>query len=763
VCWLFSGMSADAVSAQAPLGGNVATHSNNKACKLGELVLAAESGYVPCDLSKNLNTEQIFPCMYTLGDIMGQYDVTDANLELPDNFRSIYQVAPESPPSTITNQRGADIFTQKVAYGSRKDSASHGGSLYVCHPQYNNLPYLTENDIIVERPNIACAIPQHGVPSALIRDCVCGILAKTYSMGDRQEHVVKIIRIIPEIKDGHSTLALPLHCFVTELGDDALRTGDVLSIGTMTESATKTLPTVYFASDPSAAAMHATTPSLPGQYYICGAQADPDNVLSVNKKNPHILDGIVVPLGQTWNPDRAADDCCNYVRPHARVIALHGTNASEARLAFIEGDSASATGGGMISELWPSLPAACKFVHSDAPHDFPVQNDANEYPCTLMPVAPAGATQLVQVFHKVYSKTRGWMLVLVSTQSRACTTVSNTLCAVDTTDSTSAAYDWQIEHVRAVSRVQDAVNNYNIPNDAHMWQMGDLLFGGARGVGKCAQRCPSSGEYNNIQGTIKWKPRVPYAPGNGLPFWLYTVFSVGESLACKFYNCDESAFLEEHAAQYADDIPNPDGHHPITFFEGTSITAFVPLRSLPGAGDSKTRAHTRMHTEHGRKSHVRTYGTPVAITGQHSDAFSAKKHAYAQTHRPPAQAPTAASRFLLSVGSSVSPDSEQVSVQNRTQNSAMTRKITSIDNNEKVTAVVCPSDTGPGISCHMLVVQKEVNIDTFCLQETRFMWDEASLIRTQLLSASSAATSDIIITSIARAQFHSKCAYSATR
>jgi len=92
----------------------------------------------------------------------------------------------------------------------------------------------------------------------------------------------------------------------------ALRTGDVLSIGTMTESATKTLPTVYFASDPSAAAMHATTPSLPGQYDICGAQPDPDNVLSVNKKNPHILDGIVVPLGQTWNPDKATNDCCNY-------------------------------------------------------------------------------------------------------------------------------------------------------------------------------------------------------------------------------------------------------------------------------------------------------------------------------------------------------------------------------------------------------------------------------------------------------------------
>jgi len=40
---------------------------------------------------------------------------------------------------------------------------------------------------------------------------------------------------------------------------------------------------------------------------------------------------------------------------------------------------------------------------------------------------------------------------------------------------------------------------------------------------------------------------------------------------------------------------------------------------------------------------------------------------------------------------------------------------------------------------------------------------KTSLIRRQLLTASSAATSDIVITSIARAQFHSKCAFTATR
>jgi len=54
------------------------------------------------------------------------------------------------------------------------------------------------------------------------------------------------------------------------------------------------------------------------------------------------------------------------------------------------------------------------------------------------------------------------------------------------------------------------------------------------------------------------------------------VFSVGESLACTFYNCDEAVFASQHATKYIDDIPNPDRQHPLTFFEGTSMAAFIP-------------------------------------------------------------------------------------------------------------------------------------------------------------------------------------------
>ena len=39
-------------------------------------------------------------------------------------------------------------------------------------------------------------------------------------------------------------------------------------------------------------------------------------------------------------------------------------------------------------------------------------------------------------------------------------------------------YNWRVRHVRTASATQDFTNNYNIPNNAHMWELGELMFGG---------------------------------------------------------------------------------------------------------------------------------------------------------------------------------------------------------------------------------------------------------------------------------------------
>jgi len=96
---------------------------------------------------------------------------------------------------------------------------------------------------------------------------------------------------------------------------------------------------------------------------------------------------------------------------------------------------------------------------------------------------------------------------------------------------------------------------------------------------------------------------------------------------------------------------------------------------------------------------------------------------------------------------------------------AMNREITSIDSNERVTAVVCAQkpQRRSVVTCHMLVIQKELGFDVFCLDESSFMQQIAPEIRMHVLNASSSAISDIVITSVARAQYKSKCASKTAR
>ena len=200
--------------------------------------------------------------------------------------------------------------------------------------------------------------------------------------------------------------------------------------------------------------------------------------------------------------------------------------------------------------------------------------DLNVYPCEApyrnnIVYSPRMATNVYgrkTFLDRVYVKKRGWIIVLFT---------SNDGCKFTTCAKGSYLRDWQVEHLRTASVYTTFSYNYNVPNDPYLWEIGDLIFGGNQGVGSCAERCPSSGEYDNIKGTIKWKPQFQAAVGQ--QYWLYTTFSVGESLACKFFNCDEAAF-EVEKFKYRDEIPNPDGLHPLSFFEGTSMVGFVPQK-----------------------------------------------------------------------------------------------------------------------------------------------------------------------------------------
>jgi len=158
-------------------------------------------------------------------------------------------------------------------------------------------------------------------------------------------------------------------------------------------------------------------------------------------------------------------------------------------------------------------------------------NDTNTYPCspgitsdTLVPPA----ANAVFIFDRVYVEKRGWVVVLFLSTLRTC---AQPPCAPAGANAPHA-YDWQVQHVRTASTAQDSTNNYNVPNDAHMWELGELMFGGVAGVGVCAKRCPLSTEYDNVRGTIKWKPKLTLPVVSGLQqqsaepsqYWLYSVF-----------------------------------------------------------------------------------------------------------------------------------------------------------------------------------------------------------------------------------------------
>ena len=162
-------------------------------------------------------------------------------------------------------------------------------------------------------------------------------------------------------------------------------------------------------------------------------------------------------------------------------------------------------------------------------------------------------------------------------------------------------------------------------------------------------------------------------------------------------------------------------------------------------------------TEHGRKRHARRHHGAFETQSTRRTELASKLHTV-----PPPTVSAGARRFLLSLDSASPSTSRQAPLGpgKSNQNMAMDREITSINSNERVTAVVCAQKPQRGcvVTCHMLVIQKELGVDMFCLDEASFMQQMAQEIRMHVLNASSSAVSDIVITSVARAQYKSKCA-----
>jgi len=252
--------------------------------------------------------------MYTVGDIADKYSISQGDIDgvRDGSILSLY----ESPTEGVGNIRSIhhDKYTKKIAYGSISNP-SVSENLYVCHTQYNNLPdNIINKDSL--RPNIACSISGDETLDS-VRDCVCGIITNVYkkSLESPEKYEKKIVRIIPETSETKSENGqLPKHVFISELQPEAINESDVLSMGILTNM--KQSVQFYFASEVGNIndISSFTRTTIGTQYHICQDNTDPDNLLSMNSKNPLILDGVVVPLGTvTSNIELDTASCCNLI------------------------------------------------------------------------------------------------------------------------------------------------------------------------------------------------------------------------------------------------------------------------------------------------------------------------------------------------------------------------------------------------------------------------------------------------------------------
>jgi len=290
---------------------------SSKSCKPGQIEfpgpdnVAIVSGYSRCDLKTSLDRQNL-PCMYTVGDIANKYMISQQDIDAvrDGSMLSMY----ESDTGHEQNVRAvhADKFTKKIAYGSISNP-SVSDMLYLCHTQYNNLPdnVLDKKSL---RPNIACAI-SNDMDLTSVRDCVCGIVARVYKKSpDTLAHYnEKIVRIIPQtLEENLDKSQIPANVFLTELKQTAISIADVLSVG-VTESIEDSVQ-FYSASNPVDMKYEVSVPisNIQFAYDMCENKVDPDNTFATNRRNPHILDGIVVPFGKIYNTAPMHDSsCCN--------------------------------------------------------------------------------------------------------------------------------------------------------------------------------------------------------------------------------------------------------------------------------------------------------------------------------------------------------------------------------------------------------------------------------------------------------------------
>lgn len=387
-------------------------------------------------------------------------------------------------------------------------------------------------------------------------DCICGAIAHVYAE-DGSNTTLKLERTDLAQPSGHE------YVFASPLASADVASGNVLGRGFANAIASLT---VFATPDVGSTAYGTTTATLPAEYDICGNRPDPDHASSTNERNAHVLDGVVIPLGRTPKPTyqppignfrRAVHwprDGCSYIKPHLSVSASLATFAdpdvpatkralaSVVDIGVIDETASSGEfewfyGRAQLSDAGiPEFATACVQGGDGLPVDVPCAYDAAFGGLVLNADEAFLGTEFEHQFvDLVYLEDRGWRHV------------------------------WFGQWKNASDRYY--VRELAAGAERHHFAAGDLLIGGREGVGTAAERCPASARYGNELGVLTWTPEIT---GSAANYYLYTMFMVGESEACREHACDESAVLSALDAHVAR-APFPEERTPLVVMQGSRV------------------------------------------------------------------------------------------------------------------------------------------------------------------------------------------------
>lgn len=244
--------------------------------------------------------------------------------------------------------------------------------------------------------------------------------------------------------------------------------------------------------------------------------------------NAHVVDAAVVPL---WRRD-----ACSLLRARVQV-----QSTSSAGLVAAPAADAAGTHGA----LW-TVPALADTRRLCAPG---AALDAQAFPCrwpdglaSPFPVQPGPAGPFF--FDRVLVRERGWILVCV-------------------------AANGDFAHADALRAAPNA------PANPYVFTAAQFVFGGpAPG----ARVCPGGHDYTHEGGAVTWVPSGVADAAASAQLWVYAIFTLGDSDACKTHACNAAAVGADAPAYLSVQRETRS----LLLFESTTFDVRAPAPSSSG-------------------------------------------------------------------------------------------------------------------------------------------------------------------------------------